>query len=100
MIITGGNAGLGREVAKHVARLNAERLIIACRTVAKGEDARSYILAETGSKSAIEVWQLDLGSFDSVKAFAERAKGLERLDAVLENAGVWPTKFELVEGNE
>ena len=98
--MTGGNTGLGREAAKHIARLQAQRLIIACRNVAKGEEARSYIQEQTSSKTTIEVWALDLGSFDSVKLFAQRARGLERLDAVLENAGMWPSAFESLENHE
>lgn len=37
----------------------------------------------------VEVWQLDLTSFSSVKAFAARVEEeLPRLDIVVENAGV------------
>lgn len=37
----------------------------------------------------VEVWQLDLASFSSVKAFAARAEAeLHRLDILVENAGV------------
>ena len=100
VIVTGGNAGLGREAAKHLARLNTERLIIACRTVAKGEEASAHIQKQVNSKTKIEVWPLDLGSFESVKAFANRARTLNRLDAVIENAGMWPKTFELLENHE
>jgi retinol dehydrogenase 12 len=100
VIVTGGNAGLGREAAKFLARLGVERLIIACRTVSKGEEAREYIQKASGSTKLIEVWQLDLSSFDSVKAFAQRAQQLDRLDALLLNAGMWPKKFTLLEGYE
>jgi retinol dehydrogenase-12 len=49
----------------------------------------------------VKVWQLDLGSSASVIAFAERCeKELDRLDIVLENAGISTSKFELVEDNE
>jgi retinol dehydrogenase 12 len=48
----------------------------------------------------IEVWEVDLASFDSVKAFCKRAEGLERLDIVVENAGIAVPTFELVEGYE
>ncbi|KAK3671066.1 hypothetical protein LTR78_009027 [Recurvomyces mirabilis] len=100
VIVTGGNAGLGREASRHMAQLNAQRLIIACRTVSKGEEAKKWILEQTSSRTNIEVWQLNMSDYGSVKAFAQRAKGLERLDAVLENAGSWPTRFEMLEGHE
>lgn len=48
----------------------------------------------------IEVWEVDLTSFDSVKAFCKRAGELERLDVVVENAGIAVPTFELVEGYE
>lgn len=43
---------------------------------------------------------MDLGSYESVKQFCERAGKLERLDVVCENAGVATPTFELVEGIE
>ena len=101
VIVTGANAGLGREVVKYLVRLGASRVILAVRNTSKGEAARKYVEQETGLKTCLmEVWQLDMASFDSVKAFAKRAEGLERLDAVVANAGIWPTKFELAEGYE
>ena len=100
VIVTGGNAGLGREACKYLAKLNTARLIIASRTVSKGEDARKWILQQTASRTNIEVWQLDMSDYESVKSFAERARGLERLDAVLANAGMWPTEFQIVNGHE
>lgn len=88
IIVTGANVGLGKEAARHFARLNAEKVIIACRSTEKGEAAKRDIEASTKRSGAIEVWQLDLQSYDSVKAFAKRAEGLKRLDAIVENAGI------------
>lgn len=48
----------------------------------------------------IEVWELDLSSYTCVKQFCKRVEGLERLDAVIENAGVAIPEHELVEGCE
>lgn len=48
----------------------------------------------------IEVWEVDLGKFESVKAFCKRVEQLERLDVVVENAGIAVPTFELVEGFE
>lgn len=37
----------------------------------------------------MDVWQVDLGSFQSVKEFCHRADAeLDRLDVVIENAGI------------
>jgi len=58
------------------------------RDTSKGEAARSRIETTTGRSGIIEVWQLDLASTKSIKAFAERAyRELDRLDVLLENAG-------------
>lgn len=63
-------------------------MILAVRDLFKGEDAASKIRENTGHKN-VEVWKLDLASFASVKAFAEKAENeLERLDIVVGNAGI------------
>ena len=100
VIVTGSNAGLGKEAANHIVRLGAEKVILAVRTISKGEAAKEYIEAKTGRKGVIEVWSLDLSSYASVQAFVKKAETLERLDAVLENAGVLTETFSLAEGNE
>lgn len=41
-----------------------------------------------------------MSNFDSVKAFAKRAAGLERLDAVMENAGIATRNYAAAEGME
>src|SRR5690349_351610 len=84
VIITGANTGLGKEAARHITRLEASKVIIACRNVKAGEEAKRDILSTTqANASVIEVWQLDLASYDSVKAFADRASKLTRLDALV-----------------
>ncbi|KAG0644975.1 Short chain dehydrogenase atnD [Hyphodiscus hymeniophilus] len=101
IIVTGSNTGLGLEAAKHFVRLNASKVILAVRTPSKGQAAQRAIEASNPlSRTVIEVWELNLSSFKSVKAFAERVTTLDRLDVLLENAGMMTTKFKLVEGNE
>src|SRR5256885_745444 len=101
VIVTGSNVGLGLEAARHFARLNCAKLILAVRTVSKGEKAKESILSSTKrTADCIEVWPLDLSSSASVKAFAQRADGLERLDILVENAGVNVAGWELMEGVE
>lgn len=91
VIVTGSNTGLGLEAARHFARLNCKKLILAVRTVSKGETAKESILASTHRTSdCIEVWELDLSSSVSVQAFAKRAQTLSRIDVLIESAGVLP----------
>ena len=101
-IVTGANVGLGFEAAKHLASLGAGRVILAVRTVAKGEAAKAAIDAAAGTADTgvVSVWQLDLESYKSVRAFVRRAADeLERIDAVVENAGIALATRELAEGH-
>lgn len=100
IIVTGANVGLGKETARHYVRLNAEKVILACRSIDKGEAAKKDIEASTGRRGAVEVWQLDLSSYQSVKQFAERAKSLRRLDSIVENAGISTPNYTVLEDNE
>lgn len=48
----------------------------------------------------MEAWELDYGSYASVKQFCSKVAELERVDAVILNAGVGTPKFEIFEENE
>jgi retinol dehydrogenase-12 len=88
-IVTGSNTGLGLEAAKHLVTLNATRVILAVRSLLKGEAAKTSIEATTSRLGVVEVWELDLASHNSIRAFVKRAAAeLDRIDAVIENAGV------------
>lgn len=102
VIVTGSNTGLGFEASQHLLRIGVGKLIMAVRNIEKGENARSELLKLTSrSPDSVEVWELDMGSYDSIKAFAHRVNTtLPRLDVVLANAGLLATTFSLVEGNE
>lgn len=100
IIVTGANTGLGREAANHFVRLGASKVILAVRNILKGNEAKKYIEAQTAREGVVEVWELDLASYASVKAFAHQAEGLNRLDAVLSNAGISVHEFEWAEDNE
>jgi NAD(P)-dependent dehydrogenase (short-subunit alcohol dehydrogenase family) len=101
IVVTGSNQGLGFEASRHFLRLGVHRLIMAVRNMKKGEAARLELLQLTGrDPSTIEVWELDMDSYTSVKNFAARAKTLPRLDALLANAGLATETFEMVEDNE
>lgn len=87
--------GLGLETARHFCRLGAAKVVLACRDPDKGEAARADIEASCASapsstkSGVVEVWQVDMSSFQSVRDFCARAAAeLDRLDVVVENAGV------------
>ena len=100
VVVTGSNTGLGKEAVRHFARLNAKEVIIAVRSVPKGEQARKEIEADLNPEGTISVWELDYGNYDSVKAFAKRAAELDRIDAVVLNAAVAGAPFQRFEGEE
>ncbi|KAK4077741.1 uncharacterized protein Triagg1_3435 [Trichoderma aggressivum f. europaeum] len=92
-IVTGSNVGLGLETARQLFRLGLSKLILAVRSESKGKAAREEILADQDAGSGeIEVWNLDLESYDSIIQFANRAKALDRLDIAILNAGLFQAK--------
>jgi NAD(P)-dependent dehydrogenase (short-subunit alcohol dehydrogenase family) len=100
-IVTGGNHGLGLETARHLVRCSAKRVILAVRNINAGEAAKVEIERTTGRKGVIEIWHLDLSTFTSVKEFASRAeRDLDRIDGVIENAGIFLDRWTLAEGME
>lgn len=102
VIVTGSNTGLGKEAARHFARLGAAKLILAVRNTKAGEAAKADIEQTTQcAPGTVEVWALDLGDYASVKAFAARAaRELERVDVLCENAGIATDKKRVVQGHE
>ena len=100
IIVTGSNVGLGLEAARHLVRMGAETVILAVRSIEKGEAAKKSIESSENRRGVVQVWQLDLSSYASVKEFGKRAEGLKRLDAIIENAGIAATTFRRMEDNE
>ena len=101
IIVTGSNVGLGKEAVRHFVRLKAAKVIIAVRSVAKGEAAKADLEKEyERATEVVEVWKLDYASYASCKAFAGLAAQLDRLDAVVLNAGIATEQFEILEDNE
>lgn len=101
IIVTGSNAGLGKEAVKYFVRLNVRKVIIAVRSITKGEAAKAEIEGESKlAADVIEVWKLDYASYTSCKDFIVNAAKLNRVDAVVLNAGVATEQFEMFEDNE
>jgi len=104
IIVTGSNIGLGLEAARHFYRLNCAKLILAVRTISKGEEAKEDIVRSVKHRTdahVIEIWPLDLASTESTLAFAERVKKeLDRVDILVENAGINTPNRSVSEGFE
>jgi NAD(P)-dependent dehydrogenase (short-subunit alcohol dehydrogenase family) len=87
IMITGGNAGIGRAAATSLAGLGASVTIV-CRNRERGEEACNAIRRETGNQEVfLEV--ADMSNPDAVQAMAGRfAANHTRLDVLINNAGV------------
>lgn len=85
-LVTGANSGLGLEAARILARHGA-RVLLACRNLAKAEQAADDIRATATGE--VEIVPLDLADLASVAtAAAEVTNNEPRLDLLLNNAGL------------
>jgi len=100
VVITGGNAGIGKETAVGLAKLGA-KVVITARDQRKGREAVADIQARAGSED-VEVMDLDLADLASVRAFArDFGTRHDRLDVLVNNAGLVTTsRKETVDGFE
>lgn len=100
IIITGGNAGLGFEAARQFLTLGAARMILACRSLSKGQEAVSALQEDPSVKKAnpsaiIEVFELDLDDYQSGLRFIQKVKEeVKELDILLNNGGMVVLKYE------
>jgi NAD(P)-dependent dehydrogenase (short-subunit alcohol dehydrogenase family) len=100
-VVTGANSGTGKEATKRLAAAGA-RVVMAVRTVAKGEAAKAEILAEH-PHAQLEVRRIDLADLASVQEFADGLIADEpHLDLLVNNAGVMvpPTRMTTKDGFE
>lgn len=89
-LVTGANSGLGFEAAGQLAEAGYGRVILACRTARKADDARSRLIARVGS-DPFETLEVDVSSIASARAASdELAARAQPIDALLLNAGVVP----------
>ncbi|KAJ8116058.1 hypothetical protein OPT61_g2436 [Boeremia exigua] len=93
IIVTGATSGIGKEAAHKFAALGASKVIIAARDLQKGASTKDELAKRLGRDDQLEVWELDMLSYDSVVAFAERAQALEHLDIAILNAGLCRSSY-------
>lgn len=86
VVITGANAGIGKEAAVALTNLGAT-VVMACRNPERAAAAKAEI--EHRSGRSVDSVSIDLASFDSIRsAAAELSDRYERLDVLVNNAGL------------
>ncbi|WP_214071212.1 SDR family NAD(P)-dependent oxidoreductase [Mucilaginibacter sp. dw_454] len=85
ILITGANAGLGKEAARQLAlKKETKKVILFCRNQVKAEAAKKDLEAQTG-REIFEIIIGDVSDANSVRKAVEKIK--EPIDAVILNAG-------------
>jgi NAD(P)-dependent dehydrogenase (short-subunit alcohol dehydrogenase family) len=99
-IITGGNTGIGFEIARQLLFLRASRVIITVRSTSKGQEAVASLRALPEVKKAnpnakIEFFHLDLDDFQSGVEFAKQIRAeVPELHLLICNGGVNLMSYE------
>jgi len=99
-LVTGGNSGIGKEVARGLLEAGA-RVVLPVRSTAKGEAARDDLVASTGN-DAVELMEVDFASLASVRDFAKKFLDThDELTVLVNNAGgTWSQRHETEDGHE
>nr|XP_046227549.1 retinol dehydrogenase 12-like isoform X2 [Scatophagus argus] len=87
VVITGANAGIGKETAIDLAKRGA-RVIMACRDMERAQAAAKDVIESSGNKDVV-CMKLDLSDSKSIREFAEAINQEEpKLNILINNAGV------------
>jgi NAD(P)-dependent dehydrogenase (short-subunit alcohol dehydrogenase family) len=99
-MVTGANAGMGKEISLGLARLGAT-LVMVSRDRNRGDVARSEVEQQTGNQG-VELLVADLSSQESIRKLVRDFEGThDRLHLLVNNAGMSsPRRNETVDGLE
>ncbi|MCA9578373.1 MAG: SDR family NAD(P)-dependent oxidoreductase [Polyangiales bacterium] len=93
IIITGANSGIGKAMAMELGAAG-HHVVMGCRSLGRGEAAQADIKAV--ATGPVDLLQVDVGSPDSVRAFAEQVRATyPKVDVLMNNAGVYLPKRQL-----
>lgn len=84
-VITGANSGIGQAAALKFAT-EGIRVVMACRDQQRSDVVRQQLIARSGNPN-IDLMELDVSSFDSIRAFCKAfTSKYPRLDILVNNA--------------
>lgn len=87
IVVTGANSGTGKEAATRLAGAGAH-VVLAVRSLAKGEAARQEIL-DRHPEGILTLSRLDLADLESVRTFADEVMAAAvPIDTLINNAGL------------
>ena len=95
VIVTGASGAMGSEAVKALARAGRP-VLMACRDLAKAEKVRRAVL-RAYQEASLEIAELDLGSFASIRAFVAGLGEERRFSGLFNNAGTMCRHFLLSE---
>lgn len=94
VLLTGATSGLGFEAAIKLLNQGVDRLILSSRSLERGQATKTELEMRTNRPGVVQIWELEMSSFKSVKAFASRVNSeIEQLDVAILNAGLWDREF-------
>ena len=101
ILITGGNRGIGKAIARVLLEAGRHRVWITCRSRHGGHEVVQELQSATGN-AKIECLVGDLGTVASVRKLIETIQtkvgdDKRHLSAMILNAGWWPTSREITE---
>ena len=93
-LVTGANSGIGFETIRQLSKLGYGNIILACRTVAKGETTRQQMIKE-GFKDVYTPVAIDVAEASpSYRALEELKARDQKIDLLVLNACVSPANLE------
>ncbi|CAJ1935175.1 unnamed protein product [Cylindrotheca closterium] len=99
ILVTGANAGIGKETVYQLSCMGARRIVLLCRSEKKGKQAEWDIRMklstqppyEHGNDTELIVCQCDLSDFVSIRTAVHHIKTnkkIETVDVIINNAGL------------
>jgi rhodanese-related sulfurtransferase len=92
VLITGANAGIGKETAAQLASMGCSTIVFLCRSEARAAKAiRALVQRGVGKEEQFQFCPCDLGDFASIRKAVDRIQSklsISAVDVLINNAGL------------